>query len=69
MQQKSFANAITYFLKSLKDDESGQMQSMIKPNLGLAYVMNGNYEKGIDELVASLGLNNSNEGIALYMQI
>lgn len=64
MQQKNFANAIAYFHKSLKDDESGQMQSMIKPNLGLAYVMNGDFEKGIDELVGSLNLNNSNEGIA-----
>lgn len=64
MQQKNFTNAVTYFQKALKDDESGQMQTMIKPNLGLAYVMNGEYEKGIEELVNSLNLNNSNEGIA-----
>lgn len=64
MQQKNYSNAILSFHKSLKDDESPQMQSMIRPNLGLAYVMNGNFEKGVEELINALVLNNSNEGIA-----
>lgn len=64
MQQKNFSNAILSFQKALKDDDKSQMQSMIKPNLGLAYIMNGEYEKGIDELLNSLSLNNSNEGLA-----
>lgn len=64
MQQKNFVNAITSFQKALKDDDKSQMHSMIKPNLGLAYIMNGEFEKGIDELLNSLSLNNTNEGLA-----
>ncbi|MBC7474349.1 MAG: tetratricopeptide repeat protein, partial [Candidatus Sericytochromatia bacterium] len=38
------------------------MTTMIRPNLGQAYIMNNEFEKGVAELIKALALNNTEQG-------
>jgi tetratricopeptide (TPR) repeat protein len=62
ISQKNYTSAINSFLKALKEDKSPQFQSMVRPNLGQAYVMDNQFEKGIAELMKSSELQSTNEG-------
>lgn len=64
MNQKNYLGAINSFQRAIKEDTNGQMTGVIKPNLGLAYIMNNEFAKGVEELIHALELNNSNEGKA-----
>jgi tetratricopeptide (TPR) repeat protein len=60
--QKNYQSAISSFLKALKENKAPQFQAMVRPNLGQAYVMDGQFEKGIEELMKSSDLQSTNEG-------
>jgi len=61
---KNYPSAINYFIRALKEDDTGEMHPIIRPNLGQAYLMNKEYEKAIDQLVKASLLKNTNNGSA-----
>lgn len=64
MNQKNYDNAINSFLQALKEDNSIQMQSTVRPNLAQAYILNNRILDGIEELTKAMTLSQSSDYLA-----
>jgi hypothetical protein len=64
MKQSHYENAINSFLQALKEDNSVQMQSTVRPNLAQAYILNDRILEGIEELTKAKSLSQSNDYLA-----
>lgn len=63
IRQKNYNNAIKSFLEALKEDNSEKFQSVVRPNLAQAYIFNNQLEEAFSEIILSLNLRNTNDGL------
>jgi tetratricopeptide (TPR) repeat protein len=63
IKQKKYDSAIKSLSEALKQDNSEKFQSIVRPTLAQAYILNNQLENAFNELIISLSFRNSNDGL------